>query len=327
MRCPACGKEIPEVLDTCTTCGWRALDDRGANAGGGRWPETAIPLHRVRDRGEVSAAIWLGVLAAPVWLACLGWAVFALRSPRGGVAILAALAALAVVIVLRLAIEAFVHAHIKTNGVRVSESQYPDLAAAAENFSTRLGIPRPDVYVMQSSAWNTLAQKLAGRRIVVLLSGAIDSVVRGGRREDLAYLLGHEFGHHALGHLDWPQRLLAAGSWFPLVALWHRRRTELSADRVALACTGDIDLATRALVNMTVGSALAAETDVTEAVNQWGQHRDEFFVKFRTLYSLYPHHLWRLAEVRQAAIELDVGRPQAAGPRPCEPAPRVPTSA
>jgi Zn-dependent protease with chaperone function len=254
----------------------------------------------------VTSAIWLGVFAAPVWIALLAYVVLMLRMPRGGLMAFAFLFAIGFAVLARMAVEAFIHAYVKTNGVRTSETQYPDLHAAVENFSSRLGIHQPDVYVMQSSLWNAFAAKFAGRRVVVLLSGAVDSVLRGGRREDLGFLLGHELGHHALGHLDWAQRLLAPGSWFVPVAFWHRRRMELSCDRIALTCAGDLELATRAIVNMTVGSCLAAETDVAEAIRQWEQHRGEFFVKYRTVYSLYPHHLWRLAELKQAAIELDV---------------------
>jgi Zn-dependent protease with chaperone function len=165
-----------------------------------------------------------------------------------------------------------------------------------------LGIERPDVYVVQETVFNAFASKLAGRKIIVLYSGAIDSILRNGDDDDLAFLLGHEFGHIAAGHLSLIHRAQRLGAWFIWVGLWHRRRMELTCDRIGLELVGDRDRALRALAHMTVGSTLASELDVDVALEQLAEHEHEFFARYRVFYALYPSNLHRLRQLRQAAV-------------------------
>lgn len=325
MDCTSCGFALMEGSSTCPYCGAAAaVEPQAAEPGaatpveprrGGpapaptaapdpslsahTWPSEPIDLQAVRSPDEKTAALALTAFAVMGGLFVLIWIVASLGL------LLFVIAALAGAVVLA---ELLLHAHIKTNGVRVSATQYPDLHAASANFSQRMNLDPPELYVMQDCMWNAFAARFAGRGVVVLLSGAVDSILLGGRREDLGFLVGHELAHHALDHLDWKHRLLVLfGQWLsPWVAFWHRRHQELSCDRLALACTGDLQLCTRAVANMTVGARLAAETNVDEAIEQWERHKGEAFVLVRTIYSPYPHHLWRLANLRTAAAQMGV---------------------
>ena len=198
-------------------------------------------------------------------------------------------------------------AYYKTNAVRVSHDQLPEINALVDAYAARLGIVRPEVYVVQHNVWNAFAEKLAGRHVVVLQSGAIDSLVEGGAPGDVAFLIGHELGHIAAGHLGWIAALRRLGAWFVWVGLWHRRHSELTCDRLALACCNDVNLAARALVNMTVGKTMASKVSVPNAIAQWQSHKSDFFVHYRTLYSLYPHNLCRLASIVELAQERGIG--------------------
>lgn len=45
---------------------------------------------------------------------------------------------------------------------------------------------------MQDSTFNAFATRLAGRGFVILNSGAVDTLLRKGKMDDLKFLVGHE---------------------------------------------------------------------------------------------------------------------------------------
>jgi len=197
-------------------------------------------------------------------------------------------------------------AYLKTNAVRVSETQLPELFKVVESCCQRLEMTRPDVYVMQHNIWNAFATKIWGRRMVVLLSGAVDSILLKGNLQQLAWLVGHELGHHRAGHLDFVRKLANVGGWCIWVRLWYSRRAELTCDRAGLYCAGSLKASQLALMNATVGAQLARHVNLDEAAMQWHQHRREFFVQYRTLYATHPHLLARLDHLSNAATELAI---------------------
>lgn len=191
--------------------------------------------------------------------------------------------------------------------MEVSPRQFPEIYSPAKSLADSLGRPLPTIYVMQHNVWNALAMKLAGRRLVVLLSGAVDSLLLKGSRTQVAWLVGHELGHHYAGHLNfWRRTTAQLGSWFLWVGLWYSRRCELTCDRYGLACADSLQESQRAVCNMAVGAHLAPEVDVDEAVAQWNRHRGEFFVQYRTLYSTHPQILCRLEELARSARQLGI---------------------
>ena len=201
----------------------------------------------------------------------------------------------------------FAAAHVRANAIRVSERQQPELHKIVTTFAASEGKPAPEVYILQGNAWNAMAMRFAGARMVVLLSGAVDSLLLKGDMRQVAWLVGHELGHHFAGHLDFKRRVFVnAGMLFPWLVLWYRRQCELTCDRYGLACAGSAMAAMRALANMAAGAQLGPKVDAAAAVEQWVQCRGGFFVRLRTLYSTHPHVLCRIAETAASARELNV---------------------
>ncbi len=256
------------------------------------WPTTPIDVQAVREPSELQAesAMKAGaVFGALLLLLYIALTFGLLLLVIGGVVLAHAIA------------EWLALAHLRANGVRVGPHQYPELDAMAENFSARMGIRRPEVFVVQQTLWNAFAARMVGTDIVVLYSGAIDSLLMGGKPEDLGFLLGHELGHHAAGHLKPAHRLLRLAFFVPFLPAWHRRTMELSCDRLALAACGDASIAVRGLLSMTVGTTMASKTSVPAALEQWQQVRRQTGVSLHTLYSWYPHHLWRIESIVRSA--------------------------
>jgi Zn-dependent protease with chaperone function len=305
--CPRCNEPLDAALlgshvATCRYCGHRFVVQAEAivvavPTGQGETFGPAI-LNRLRDPGEQRARTWLLVAAVPVWIA-LGLATL---GSLGGLLLVVGLLALASHLG-----ELAIAAHIKANAIEVGPKQLPELHATVLLCAARLGITAPTVYVLQDSAWNALAMKLAGRRMVVLLSGAVDSLLQQGDLSQLAFVVGHELGHHACGHLELRHRFLYLGGWLPPLLLWYRRRCELTCDRIGLHCAGNLQASLTALANMTVGAHLAQAVNIDTAIDQWERYRQETFVRWRTLYASHPPKLWRLAALQAAAPILGPG--------------------
>jgi Zn-dependent protease with chaperone function len=257
-----------------------------------------LTLEELRDPRERIAFRILILLSVPVWLFIASLIVFGYGIPLLLIGVSW--------IVIRIG-QLFTAAYIKTNAIHVSPTQLPKLHAVVNDGCRRLQVSPPDVYVIQHGMFNAFAAKLVGRRLVILLSGAIDPLLINGDYDQLAFIVGHEIGHHIAGHLDFLHGTCSRyGAWLPWFHFWYHRRRELTCDRIGLYCTAKLDPAIQAMIKMTVGAQLAQEVNVDDAIRQWEQHRKEFFVRYRTIYSTHPHHLWRLAHLYDAAREFGV---------------------
>ena len=251
-----------------------------------------INMAQLRDKSESTAFALLAVMSIFGWIILLFTGLFIY---------------LPFYLIGRFIAEYWGEAYIKTNAIRVGPNQLPEVYQISVDCAKKLGLKQvPEVYVLQESIWNAMAYKVAGKRKVVLFSGAVDSILHTGNLRQLAWLIGHEIGHHAAGHLDWTKALVAPGNIFIWFALWYSRRREFTCDRIGLYCAGCLESSKLAVVNMTVGSQLAANVNVAEAVRQWEAHKKEFFVRYRTLYSTHPHNLVRLKNLEESHAELDM---------------------
>lgn len=285
---------------------WQPLEsvlNGGARAGvSGLLPVLSVPPvspEQLRDPSERAALICLYVASVPIWLFIIMLTIGLYGLPLLVVGLVWLIGAFG---------EMWFMAYLKTNAVRVSPEQLPELHKVVRSSCVHLNMPHPDVYILQHNVWNAFAAKFFGRRVVVLFSGAVDSILLKGDEAQLAWLVGHELGHHWAGHLDFSQKLARLGCVIPWLGLWHSRRAELTCDRVGLYCAGSLQAAQLAMLNATVGAQLANRVNAGQAIAQWRQHRGEFFVGYRTLYSTHPHLLARLDHMTDAAKEFCMAR-------------------
>lgn len=249
--------------------------------------------------GERKAYLVLKIASIP---AALILALLVILS-KGAFLVPAAIAVLAAWLMGRLSA-----AYVRANAIRVSEHQFPELHKIVQAFAAEHGGREPEVYVMQDSAWNALAMGMARTRMVVLFSGAVDSLLLKGDLRQVSWLVGHELGHHFAGHLGFRRRAFVnACLIFPWLVFWYNRHCELTCDRYGLVCAGSAESSLRALAAMAAGSQMGPQVQVPAAIEQWMECRDNFFVRVRTLYSSHPHVLHRMAEVAASARELNMG--------------------
>lgn len=170
----------------------------------------------------LTAAIVLGVLAA---------AEAGLVSIDDTTMQLVALAIAAPILIL--VMRGYLYAQQRTSGVRITPTQFPDAYRMIAEAALDAGLRRmPDAYVTAGSGvLNAFASGHGHRRFVVLHS---DLFELGGERRDpaaLRFVIGHEVGHLAAGHVAyWRLLFTFTFSNLPVLSSLLTRAQEYTAD-------------------------------------------------------------------------------------------------
>jgi Zn-dependent protease with chaperone function len=206
-----------------------------------------------------------------------------------------ALLMLAVGFLLYLFAQSALIAHIKGNGVELSETQFPDLYAHFSACCDRLNMPeRPRAYVIAGNGTlNAFATRFLGLQYVVLMSDVIDAMDK--HAEGVRFYMGHELGHlrlrHISGHLfRWPVL------WLPLLGAAYSRAKESSCDRHGLACCTSPASAAHALAALSAGAKRWAKLDAGSYLRQ-SAGETGFWMSFHELVAGYPWLTKRFARV------------------------------
>jgi Zn-dependent protease with chaperone function len=151
-------------------------------------------------------------------------------------------------------------AHVRGNGIRISRNQLPDLYARCEAAALKLGLERmPEVYLMQQGGvLNAFATKLLSRRFVIIYSDLADACADP---RQLDFVIGHEIGHLAAGHLAW-NAFLAPFRVVPWLGPAYSRAREYTCDRCGLHAVEALEPALRGLAVLAAGGRLAQQVDV-----------------------------------------------------------------
>lgn len=164
-------------------------------------------------------------------------------------------------------------------GIHVSQNTYGALYKIVVDCAKALGIPVP--YVIISDSVQGINACTAGTNQFAFI--AVSSMLPLVMREDeLRFVIGHECGHLALGHVVYHTAISmmgAAGGLLPLVGpvitktisyplnAWGRR-SEISADRAGLICCGSLPVAKRALFKLEAGLLKVDDVDIDEYVRE-----------------------------------------------------------
>lgn len=164
-------------------------------------------------------------------------------------------------------------------GIHLSPSTYPELYEVVKECADALGIPVP--YVIISDTVRGINACTAGtdQFAFIAISSLLPLVMK---RDELKFVIGHECGHLALGHVVYHTAITmmgAAGGLLPLVGniiaktityplnAWSRR-SEISADRAGLICCGDVTVAKRTLFKLEAGILNADSVDIDNYVRE-----------------------------------------------------------
>ena len=148
----------------------------------------------------------------------------------------------------------FHRAYLYGHAVLIGERQFAHLHQALQEGAARLGLSEtPQAFLYNSHGlMNAFAMRVLGTRMVLLTSALID--VESDAQVD--FVIGHELGHHAAGHLNaWKNLLKMPGLFVPFLGPAYHRARELTADRFGAYCVGDYEASRSALHMLACGSA------------------------------------------------------------------------
>jgi Zn-dependent protease with chaperone function len=146
--------------------------------------------------------------------------------------------------------------------VKVGPNQFPRVHRLVEQCASTLGIATPTIFVVNSPVMNAGALGTNDDAFIMVHSALIDRF----SDEELLSVLGHECGHihnshvvylTALHYLTRVAALISEAVVLPaqIPLLAYQRRAEITCDRAGLLCCKDLEVATRALTKLALGSS------------------------------------------------------------------------
>lgn len=139
-------------------------------------------------------------------------------------------------------------------GVNVAPDVHRIIGAAAESIGLE---GQFELFVYPGAEFNAAAVRPEGGRYFIMISSAL---LEGFEEDELAFVLGHELGHHLFDHHRMPVGALVhpeSGTPRSIVLrlfAWQRY-AEISCDRAGVFCAGGVQPAARALFKLASGIA------------------------------------------------------------------------
>ncbi|KMY54994.1 hypothetical protein AC623_14505 [Bacillus sp. FJAT-27231] len=199
-----------------------------------------------------------------------------------------------------LAISLFLHAlsigYIRTNAVKLTERQFPDVYEQVKELCKKMDILYvPDVYVVESQGvLNAFATRFFGRNMVVLYSEVFE-LSQQQAREELAFVIAHELAHIKRNHLSKTLFILPA-MWIPGIAELYLRACEYTCDRYAAYYINNREAAKKSLTIFAVGKVLYKQVNRAEYLDQMNKEKG-FFVWLSEVLSTHPPLPKRIHEI------------------------------
>jgi Zn-dependent protease with chaperone function len=304
MYCTKCGKPNSDSANYCAGCGARlgiATKSNPASLGTQTptatnfsytktaqdpWHELVFPLERLYF--QLSAAISIVI-----------YILFVFRLP---VLVLLML----LVFIYEFILRGILVGHIRGNGIRVSEQQFPEVYSIAKNLAQQMRIELPPIYVLEGGGTlNAFASRFANRYLVVILSDVFEAAYEQGESE-LGFIIAHELAHIKRNHLaPWRAWLLGpAQLLIPFLGLAYSRACEYTCDRMATylvpqgACSG--------LLILAAGKRLYRRVNDLQYQMQLAREGG-FFVWLSEILSTHPHLPNRITQVREMQERIGLG--------------------
>lgn len=206
------------------------------------------------------------------------------------------------------------------NAMQVEYSDYAWLRDWANVTAADLGLPRVEIFVTQNPVINAYAFGFMNPYCIVLHSGSIRYLTP----DELKAVVIHEMGHikykHTIAMLYLQPFLMlpfvsSVSGW--LAGFWQRR-TEYTADRLALTYTEDPELVKNALVKVHIGPDVAE--GMNETARQWQRYTaNRPMNRFAQTLSDHPYLVRRLDHIDKMTAKLLTPQAPAAPTQPTTP--------
>ena len=194
---------------------------------------------------------------------------------------------------------AILHGH----AIKVGPTQYSQLHSLVADASEVLGIETPTIFVLQGHGLFEafVARKFSRRGILIITSNLLDDLTEHGSSRELMFFIGRQLGLIATGYFRYWTIKHTIGQ-FSMFFYWAwQRRTHLTADRLGLLVAGELYAAEQALLIITAGSGIAANTNFQAIKEQRSELFDRFWAWIQLGFSSYPYMVDRIVQLREFA--------------------------
>jgi len=192
-------------------------------------------------------------------------------------------------------------AMIHGSGVRVSETQFPEIHRCVKSFAARLDLKKEvDVYIVEANVTNAAAVRYGKKNVVILTDDLIHGCLASGYSDALAFVIAHELAHITLNHNG------VFRSWMARHVKNLGRLDEYSADSLASALVCERETAFRGLLLLTVGYALLPYVHRESLVQQAREVVQNSYSKKAERTLTHPLLLNRLYRVLQTTAKENV---------------------
>ncbi|MRH89225.1 M48 family metalloprotease [Nocardia sp. SYP-A9097] len=186
----------------------------------------------------------------------------------------------------------------RVNGVKMSPTQFPEGYRMVQEAAARFGMQTvPDAYVVLGNGQiNAFASGHGFRRFVVVYSDLFEIGGAARQPDALAFIIGHEVGHIAAGHVSyWRQLGMFLGPFLPIIGNSLIRAQEYTADNHGY-CNRHVGAPT-AMQTLAGGKYLNTIVGFDEMADRAPQEKG-FFVWIVNAMSSHPVLTWRMWALR-----------------------------
>lgn len=187
--------------------------------------------------------------------------------------------------------------HIRNNGVKLTERQFPEIYARARKIALNMGVHNvPDIFILQSGGiLNAFATNFLGRNFIVLYSDIVE-ISKDSHDEELDFIIAHELAHIKRKHVT-KQLFILPALWVPFLGNAYSRSCEYTCDRMAASYTQNSASAINGLAILAVGKRLFVDMDIIEYI-QTAKTESGFFIWLSQALSTHPPLPKRIAEIQ-----------------------------
>jgi Zn-dependent protease with chaperone function len=181
--------------------------------------------------------------------------------------------------------------NLRRNSIKISERQFPEVHQMVLDFSAKLGIRPPQVYVCHyDGVLNAFTNRFQRRDFITISSDVFEMAYQRGEKE-IAFVLCHELAHVKRGHVKWAW-LHAPANIIPFLGNAYSRACEYTCDRIARYLVPDGALF--GLVALAAGTQLYRHVNL-KALYQQQEEEWDFWTWFSEIESTHPNRIWSTA--------------------------------
>lgn len=206
----------------------------------------SITINSLRHKSEKRYQILMIVLGLILWALVAYWVSNAWNAPKMGRFVKLYVAyGVAVAVFVWLASAAY-RALAFGNMILVGPRQFPELHQMVVDSAREIGLSKPPTTFIYNSngIFNAFARRLLGGRYVFLTSALVDA----NNDAQVRFVIGHEIGHHAAGHLNPLLNLLKLPAFgIPFLGKAYSRSREYTCDSIGAYLSKDLHASRTAL--------------------------------------------------------------------------------